>query len=572
MSKRRTGKVRTKILAFAILSVLFLSIAIVWAADYPHALYEFLGIEAVTEDDGEMTRIDEFGKLDSFQEDDSEIPRINGFEKLDSLQEIAPPQKYQLAGITSENSGDNVTGYPTSITYGNGAVNNGYAVDCYSYWFTKDAPTELDGFYFSNNATGSYTNSSFTTFGVTNATWANSTVILDNTLGDIVGYQWFANTSASKWNSTALQYFTVSATITFAKTAGVTVYRNGTNVGNGTVTTYTEPTVLNMTAVASQGYEFDYWSWYAGASTNESLSFWFTVDASTTLNCYALPLVPSEPDEPIIPPIGEEYVTLFFYYHPYTFTINNQTGFATLTSPPNSPNEWTVSSAGSSAVSWGARVWLDYSTTSTELSAGSPILIGTLTGENATLMTAPIAFAERGLTFGYGNLRIILYSRFGAGDWVPSVICVTDYLYYTRLMASNSTLYLYATRTESGGSTYSTAYWGTSQYLSGIADVTFKNARGYDWQQYYLGKGNLLGFLSSPYTTYLGNGIYAIVLFGVGAALYIRYRTFAVIALLIVLLGGVGGVINLVVGEVFMGVLWIVAAFGVALVYWRVFR
>lgn len=293
----------------------------------------------------------------------------------------------------------------------------------------------------------------------------------------------------------------------------------------------------------------------------------------STITAFTL-LEPLEPEE-YIPPIGDEYEQVTYYFNNYAFAINNVTGYALTEETPEEDTTQEISTAGSANISWGARVWVLYNGSTDELTDGTPVVIGTLTGENETMLSEDLNVSETALVFGYGALQVNLYSRWDAGSWTVRTVFVSDYLYYTRIMDSNGFIQLYVNRTESGGNTYSTAYWGLSSF-SGVGDLTFRSPRGYDWQAYYLNRGNLVSFLTIPYVAVLGNGFYAFVLFGIGMSVYIRYRQFSMVALFIVLLSGggsvVGGVINLVVGEVFIGAVWLCVAFGIALVYWRVFR
>lgn len=553
MSKQGKPKIRAKVIGFAILSILVFSFALVFATDYPEALEEFIGGE-ISNIDADPQDLDEFGS--------AEISNID-----------ADPQDGEgfIGGITST-SGWNVTGVPICTYAEHGTVNNGYSVTIASYWYSND--DNLDGYIISHNASGSFVNSTWTSFDSPfNNTWANSSIPLDNDLGDTIQAIFYANATSGKWNLE--QYsttFTVTATITFIKSVGSTILKDGGNIANGTEIEYSAPDTLNMTAVVSEGYFFDYWSWYGGTQTETDPMFDFVVDWTTTLYLYANPEEPSTPDTPIIPPYGDEYTTLFFYYHNYAFEINNVTGYAMTVNPPNDATSQEISTAGSANVSWGARVWLLYSDREFELTGGTPAEIATLIGENASLYEGTFEVSEKAFTFGRVALEIKLYSRWDGGTWTVRTVFVSDYLYYTRIMDSNATLDLYIERTESGGLTNSTIRWGDDSYVSGIGGLIFKNPRGYDWQKYYMDNGNVLSFLTSPYVVYLGNGFYALGLFGLGMTVYIRYRQFSIIALLIVLLSGVGGVINLVVGEVFIGAVWLIAAFGIALVYWRVFR
>lgn len=575
MSKTRNEKIKPKVLAFFILSILAFSFVLVFATDYPSDIIEDYGGAFVTSANNATTRpVEDYGGA-SYTAVNNETTRpeetYGGAYIASTNNETTLPESEM--GGTMWSSGWNVTEVPICTEYGHGDVDNGYSVDVYSYWYCTDV--NLDGYIFSHNATGSFVNSTWTSFDSPfNNTWANTSIPLDNDLGDTVVYYFYANSTSNKWN--LLEYsgnFTVTATITFIKSQGCDMLKDGGNIANGTEITYDYPDTLNMTAVPDEGYFFDYWSWYAGTEESLSEQFDFIVDYTTTLYLYVNAEAPTEPEEPIIPPIGEEYSSLFYYFHDYAFAINNVTGYAMTINPPNDATSVQISTAGSANVSWGARVWVLYNGSTIELTSGTPALIGTFSGENASLLSGSFEISGFPLTFGKGALQLNLYSRWDAGAWTVRTIHVSDYLYYSAISDTNATVYLYVERTESGGNTISTARWGDENYVSGIADLIFKNPRGYDWQQYYLANGNFLSFLTSPYVAYLSNGFYAIVLFGLGMSIYIRYRQFSILAVFIVLMAtGAGGVINLIVGEAFIGALWLIAAFGIALIYWRVFR
>lgn len=576
MSKTRNGKTSSKIIALFILSILAFSIVLVFATDYPDDIIETWGGAEVVSYTNSTTRpVEDYGGAVTTAVNNATtrpVETYGGAYYTAVNNETTRPE--EGLGGTMWTSGWNVTEVPICTSYGHGDVDNGYSVDVYSYWYCTDV--NLDGYIFSHNATGSFVNSTWTSFDSPfNNTWANVSIPLDNDLGDVVQYYFYANSTSGNWN--LLEYsgsFTVTATITFVKSAGCDMLKDGGNIANGTQIVYSAPDTLNMTADVSEGYLFDYWAWYAGTETDTNEQFDFVVDFTTTLYLYVVPEAPTIPDqEPIIPPYGDDYTTQDFYFHGYAFEVNNVTGYALMTTPPNDGSSQQISTSGSATVSWGARVWVLYSDSTVELTSGTPVVIGTLDGENATMLSESFTIDETILTFGYGALQVNIYSRWDSGSWSTRGIWVSDYLYYSRIAECNATLSLYANRTENLGNTYSTIYWGETPYIGGLDDVVFKNARSFEWQNFYLTQGNLVSFVTAPYVVVLGNGIYALGLFGLGMSIYIRYRQFSILALLIVLLSaGAGGVINLVIGETFIGAVWLVAVFGIALIYWRVFR
>jgi hypothetical protein len=92
------------------------------------------------------------------------------------------------------------------------------------------------------------------------------------------------------------------------------------------------------------------------------------------------------------------------------------------------------------------------------------------------------------------------------------------------------------------------------------------------WQNFFLNQSNFMTFLAIPCVAVIGNLFYALILFTVGMSVYIHYRNISVVTLLIVLFAGTGGVINLTVGDAYIGVVWLICTFGLGLAYWRVFH
>lgn len=317
---------------------------------------------------------------------------------------------------------------------------------------------------------------------------------------------------------------------------------------------------------------------YVAFYANNSVNNW-AGSGSTLFTLIATPpdLPPDEPDiPPNEPPPPSTTIYLDFYYYATTQTVNGVTGYAAKVDPPNYAAQVDLAINGSAQINWGFRVWLQFDGTQTELTSGNPTAIMSQSQDAAELLSATWTAPHSAMTFGKTALKFVLYSRwgdpFGAGEWTTEAVYVTNALFYKELMATDVTFYLYSVRSESGGNTYASAFWGTSTYASGITNVAFRTGSATDWQGYYLHTGSFFGFLLAPYTAVIGNAFYAIVLFGLGMSVYIRYKQFSIVVLLIVLLSGAGGAFNLLVGDAFMGIVWLVCAFGLGLVYWRVFR
>lgn len=359
----------------------------------------------------------------------------------------------------------------------------------------------------------------------------------------------------------------------YVRTGGIG-YRNGTTIVNGTVIQYWGATTLNLTAVASAGYNFTNWSWDGGVSTSTSNPYYFTLTDNEVIILdfeYYTVSVPT-PTAPYVDPQYSLTETLTFYYCQETQEVNEVVGYAALTDPPNAAANLQVTTSGVHEISWGTRIYVQSNGSTTELTGGTPEAIMTHGAGNATeMLSASYTFAQTNLILGRQALRFDLYSRWDSGAWTYRAVYITDYLYYRRLASSQSTFYGYSSQLQTND-TIATFYWGTPTYESGVANVTFYMPVPSDWQSYYLSEGNFLSFLLVPYTLLIGNLFYALIVFGLSMSIYIRYRNISMIVLLIVILGGTGGVFNAFVGEAYLAIVWLVAAFGLGLVLWRVFR
>lgn len=315
--------------------------------------------------------------------------------------------------------------------------------------------------------------------------------------------------------------------------------------------------------------------YYLGFATANDPLFYYeaaTVYYMTTTETEPTPSPSPTPFDDTVPS-GQEG-TIDLYYHADVHTVNEVSGYAALLTVPDEEISYQISTAGSASISWGFRVYLQFETGASELTGGSPEAVITQAGDNETLETATISLSETRLSFGRTALKFVLYSSWDSGTWTPQAVYISEELFYSSILDSTATVSLYLVRNESGGYTYATLYWGTSTYLSGVSDLNFRLGTTVDWQQYYLNEGNFLSFLTIPYVAVIGNAFYALIFFGIMGSIYIRYKQLSALVLFVVMMCGSGaaGAVNLIVGDLFMGILWVACTFGLALIYWRLFR
>lgn len=289
-----------------------------------------------------------------------------------------------------------------------------------------------------------------------------------------------------------------------------------------------------------------------------------------------MPPAPDEPDTPPVepPPVGTASF-LDFYFYATTHEINGVNGYQALTDPPVNQYLYSIQSSGEHNVSWGIRAYLQFNGSEVELTGGSPEGILTLLSQYGTqsgVYNTTVSIDKTSMLFGQTAIRFDVYSRWDSGAWTLRNQYITELLFYPSTADGDAVFTAYLSWSYSGGTTTAAFNWGTPTYFTGVMDFPFTQGSGADWQQYYLDQGDLTGFLIAPYTAQIGNLFYAIIMFAVGMSLYIRYRQMSIVVMLVALLGGTGGVINLLIGDAYMGVLWLITAFGLALIYWRLFR
>jgi|GEM_PF-2912107 len=78
------------------------------------------------------------------------------------------------------------------------------------FWTDETGLAFTGGYIFETNNTGTFTNDTWTAFS-TDPQWANATKTLNDTVGNVVSYLWYANDTGNRWNSTDQYNLTVTA-------------------------------------------------------------------------------------------------------------------------------------------------------------------------------------------------------------------------------------------------------------------------------------------------------------------------------------------------------------------------
>lgn len=235
-----------------------------------------------------------------------------------------------------------------------------------------------------------------------------------------------------------------------------------------------------------------------------------------------------------------------------------------------------TSLTGNISVSWGFRTYVYTSgsyleftngvTTLGTINAGGSSSITHLSNTSSTFTTP--------LLFGHSQIVVRIYVNLNSTGWSLLAVFSSGPFYAKQIIASTYTLNLYVQRTYVASTTNEFIYWADPDTPSGMSNLVYRTPTATDWQSEYLGQSNFAMFVMIPYTLVLGNVFYGIIFLAVCFTLKLRYRSLSTVAIFVFLMAAcfAGGGFNLVVGELITGLVWLIAAFGLGALYWKVFR
>jgi hypothetical protein len=246
-----------------------------------------------------------------------------------------------------------------------------------------------------------------------------------------------------------------------------------------------------------------------------------------------------------------------FYVNGYGLDTSNTAATHTVTGDVNDTGDLLV----------GFRVYLYANNTSTEVTSGTPVGQVTRTTDGAGIQTATFAMTAHPVTIGMYAFKLVLYVMENT-TWTSKAIFVSEELLTTEVEASTWTFNVYTNLT----GTEVNVSFGSSSAESSVQGISMATPEFWDMAFYYLGAGNYIMFFLYPYVRLIGMGPFAsIILFGIGLTAYLRFKNFYFLLLVLVMLS-LGGVLNLIMGDALWGAVALVATFGLAALYWRVFR
>lgn len=266
--------------------------------------------------------------------------------------------------------------------------------------------------------------------------------------------------------------------------------------------------------------------------------------------------------------IGEEVST--FYLRSDTYTVNNETGYGLDSS--NTASSATVSqSSVTDTIYYGFRVYLlNQQGYTRELTSGTPVGQVTRSSNGSGVQTNTYSFAGTTLTASAEALLIKVYTKVGAsGTWAVKATYLSNQILAREIEESTWTFALYTNKT---GETASFSF-GSSSAESKVSGLSMVEPDLFGYAMHYFRTGDWVMFFAYPYTRLIGmTPLTSIVLFGIGLTVYVRFRNFYFLLLVMVMLS-IGGVLQFVLGgDWLMGIVALICTFALGALYWKVFR
>jgi len=331
-------------------------------------------------------------------------------------------------------------------------------------------------------------------------------------------------------------------------------------------TGYTTPSTLNLSTAdynvvctettvtinASYRYTFNYWS-VNGTTFYYSPSVTLSIGANTTLVIvYSGSWVPN----PYVPTFAYDAINGTWFFRSDTHTIHEILAYRLDSVNTNTGIYDSRSIAGSCNISYGIRVWIiDIFGRNYELSGGTPEATVLRSSDGEGYQSA--YFDCPAYTGLIDAVQVNVYQRFNEEPWSLRRYFITDEDLYIKLPASSWTIIYYTKRTTASTTAY--FYHGSTSFNSKIL-FQYYRANPWDLALARLQAQNYLGFMHTPWTYYLGDIFWSLLLlFGI-VTMYNRQGSLKPILSLLWLLGGVGSVISALIPALVLHIAWLMLA------------
>jgi hypothetical protein len=259
-------------------------------------------------------------------------------------------------------------------------------------------------------------------------------------------------------------------------------------------------------------------------------------------------------------------LNLTWYFRSDIWTILETLGYKLQTVNTHTATSDMRTDPVSKDVSYGFRVWVkDVLNSTTELTAGSPEAIMTVTTNSSGMITAYWNCPSfSGLV---SAVKINVYQRFNDEAWSLRRIFISRDDLLWKFPAATWTFHFYINRTV--GSTYSTMWHGSYDIYDSRLDLQYYKADPWEAAMAKLWQMDLTGFLFTPWTYWLGDIFWTLILFFLIVTSYLWSGSLKLILALLWILGGTGSVLWALIPAIALHVAALMLAIAMA---WTFFR
>lgn len=235
----------------------------------------------------------------------------------------------------------------------------------------------------------------------------------------------------------------------------------------------------------------------------------------------------------------------------------------------NTNLQLTISDTATSSISYGFRVWLLRSSGRiVELTSGAPVAIVSRTSEGSGYQSATWTVPSTLTVLGMDRLLITISAEVDdSGSWITRATYLSNKLMTKQILSATWNFTLYTSLADSTGS----FRFGSGTYESKIEGVGFKVPVEQEVALFYAGQGDFVGAVLHPFIFWIGNLFYGLALLFAAGTVYLRYKKFEPVLILVILFGG-GGSLGFLIPDVAYRLYYFLLLFVIAVVFWRVFK
>lgn len=244
------------------------------------------------------------------------------------------------------------------------------------------------------------------------------------------------------------------------------------------------------------------------------------------------------------PPFQFEYPhdaqSITWYMRSDTWTVWTQLGYKLQTDDTATPTADSRFETSTESTTYGFRVfYIDYLNNTAELTGGSPEALVTKNTADATMMT--VYWDCPACSSLISAIEIRVYQRFGTGAWSLRTIFISKPDLLWNLPAATWQFHIYVQRQV--GSTNSTFYYGSYNIYSSRVDLQYYVADPWESALARLYQLDFFGFLFMPWTYYLPDIFYGLVMMFIVVTSILYHGTVKMILAEFWIFGGAGSIL-----------------------------